>query len=51
VSRIGKAWMAATLMAAIGISDAHLPDWRFVVSGFLVGAATWGLPDRKKGKS
>jgi len=48
VTLLGKAWMGACLITAIELSAAHLPDWRIIPAGFLVGAATWGLPDRKK---
>jgi hypothetical protein len=42
-----RAWMALALTTAIEVSAAHLPDWRFIVMSVLVGAATWGLPDRR----
>jgi hypothetical protein len=42
-SMIRNGWLAGCLTGAILVSDTHLPDWRFTLTGLLVGLATWGL--------
>jgi|HubBroStandDraft_2_1064218.scaffolds.fasta_scaffold1113045_2 hypothetical protein len=41
--RIRGAWMAACLAVAIMIGLPHEAWWKYVVTGLLVGAATWSL--------
>jgi hypothetical protein len=40
-------WLAVTLTGAILLPDSHLPDWKYTLTGLLVGMAIWALPERR----